>query len=80
MATVIGEVYLVTQHNSADKWAFVNEADILSSLQVTYSAVDHVIDRLGRDVYVVRKTKEDIVDADVFTVQRVPVLETATHL
>jgi hypothetical protein len=66
-----GEVLLVTQHNSADKWAFVNEADILHALELTYSRVDHVVEKIDRDVYVVKVSIEDVVNADVFTVQRV---------
>jgi hypothetical protein len=80
MPNTIGEIYLVTQNNGASRWAFVAEADILPSLQTTYGELDHVINKINRDLYTVKYTREDITNEDVFTVQRVPVLEQPDHL
>jgi hypothetical protein len=74
------EVYLVTKANTADRWAFVNEVDILPSLELTYSTIDHVITKIDRTLYVARVTREDVINTDVFTVQRVPLLEAGAHL
>ena len=75
------EVYLLTKLNGADRWTFAQEADIINSLQITYSNVAGMrIDVLSRDLYVVKYTREDVVNTDVFTVQRVPLLEVAAHL
>lgn len=74
------DLYLVTKGNASDKWAFLNEADILPSLELTYSETDHVVDKVSRELYVVRITREDVINQDVFTVQRVAALEKVTHL
>jgi hypothetical protein len=75
-----GELFLVTKLNGRDRWAFTVEADILSSLQISYSATQHTIERLDRDTYAVKVEKADVIVADVFTVQRVPLLEAPAHL
>jgi hypothetical protein len=80
MVNSIGEVFLVTQNNGSSRWAFVNEADILPSLQTTYGQMDHTVIKIDRDEYLVRYLRDDAVNEDVFTVQRVPVLEQPNHL
>lgn len=75
------EGYLLTRGYTADRAIFVNEDDIISTLHTTYSAYPGmVVDKVSRDVYVVRYTKEDVVQNDVFTVQRVPIYAAPTHL
>jgi len=39
-----------------------------------------VITKIDRTLYVARVTREDVINTDVFTVQRVPLLEAGAHL
>ena len=73
-------IFLVTQQDSADKWAFTEEANVLDAVRITYSTVDHVIERIGENQYNVKYSREDIVVTDVFIVQRVPLYSEPQHL
>lgn len=75
-----GEVLLLTKLNDRSMWTFKIEDDILRSLQITYSLTVHKIERVDRDTYVVKMEKSDVINTDVFHVQRVPLLEIADHL
>ena len=74
------EMYLVTKLNGADRWVFANEEDILPSIKVSYSALDHKIELIGRDMIFVKVIREEVIKADVYTVNRIPVLYDIGHL
>jgi hypothetical protein len=74
------EVYLLVRLDDRSQWAFANEGDILKSLQITYSTLNATIEKLDRNSYAVRIQTEDVINADVFAVYRVPLLEAPNHL
>ena len=74
------EMFLVTKLNGADRSIFANEEDILPSIRLTYSTLDVRVEVIGRNMVIVKLLKEDAVNADVFTINRIPVYYDVEHL